>query len=182
MQYPGAHGAASLSSGVRNSNDALEVLAATASNDQQLRERYHRDGDQSSNSSPLGNGGDNPCSNTKSISDVNSEDDESESSAGFSKRTGLRKGKWTVSRWFMFMLFSAILAILCGHDILNFICIAQPIQSGGRRRICYEIHTLLQLRLTNYARRQDASSVFGRKATLRSNAHHQEICRGILPW
>ena len=107
MQYPGAHGAASLSSGVRNSNDALEVLAATASNDQQLRERYHRDGDQSSNSSPLGNGGDNLCSNTKSISDVNSEDDESESkssgssgsgSAGFSKRTGLRKGKWTVSR------------------------------------------------------------------------------------
>ena len=106
MQYPGAHGAASSSSGARYSNDALEVLAATASNDQQLRERYNRDGDQSSNSSPLVNGGDKPC-NTKSSSDVNSEDDESESkssgssgsgSAGFSKRTGLRKGKWTVSR------------------------------------------------------------------------------------
>ncbi len=132
MQYPGAHGAASSSSGARNCNDALEVLAATASNDQQLRERYHRDGDQSSNSSPLGNDGDYPCGNTKSISDVNSEDDESESTSGssgsgsavFSKRTGLRKGKWTVSRWFMFMLFSAILAMY-GHEILNFICIAQ---------------------------------------------------------
>jgi hypothetical protein len=109
MQYPGAHGAASSSSGTCDGNDALQVLAATASDDQQLSRRYHSDGGRSSyDSPPAANGG----VNKPSGGDAHSEDDESESkssgssgsgSAGFSKRTGLRKGKWTVSAmdgWF----------------------------------------------------------------------------------
>ncbi|KAL3815304.1 hypothetical protein ACHAXA_006806, partial [Cyclostephanos tholiformis] len=102
MQCPVVDGSASGTSDC----DALQVLATTASNDHQLRERYHRDGSESTNSSPVGIRDDKPC-NVKSGSDVNSEDDESESrssgssgsgsgSAVFSKRTGLRKGKWTV--------------------------------------------------------------------------------------
>jgi hypothetical protein len=83
----------------------LQVLAATASNDQKLRERY-RD-DKSSNSSPISNHDEAPAPDGDNLddksNDANSDDDESGSgcsgssgSAVISKTTGLRKGKWTV--------------------------------------------------------------------------------------
>jgi len=100
MQYSGAHqgsGEANAQASASVVNNALQVLAATASNDV-LRERYH----------------DDQCSNSSQSSDnksrdggggVNSEDDDagsrnssgssSSDNNGVSKRTGLRKGKWT---------------------------------------------------------------------------------------
>ena len=97
MQYPGAHGSVEEDAVVNV--DALQVLAATASNDE-LRERYHDDQSNSSQSD-------------KSRY-VNSDDDDSRSrnstgSSGsdgvsVSKRTGLRKGKWTVSFCMVFIV------------------------------------------------------------------------------
>ncbi len=100
--------------------NALQFLAATASNDK-LRERY-LDDKPSTNSytSPLShdagmipNRDEDAIPADEKLSDANSEDDDSgsgcsgsSSSAVISKTTGLRKGKWTVSPLHYSTLFS----------------------------------------------------------------------------
>jgi hypothetical protein len=110
MQSSTDQGKAATSS-PRAIENALQVLAATASNDK-LRERY-LDDKSSTNSytSPLShdagmitNRDEGALSANDKLSDVNSEDDDSGSGYSgsssrnvISKTTGLRKGKWTVS-------------------------------------------------------------------------------------